>query len=255
MKIRNLCILILIALMITSCAQAKVVEPSKPLLKETNETTTKTPEALTFEIKESEYTLQLKEAKPEEIGGSLISATLLSNAENPKALYEESDVVAIVTVTSIDEIVTYVENLEMFVFPGTYGTVGIVEVISGNLNPGDIVPFIRSGGIVPFEQYKESLYDRRRNDLDKALEEGLKPPKFVKQYLNEDIDIELGKTYLAYLVKRTDPRDESRVMYGIIGFMGGLREAKLDPNSKSNTQVFNNFTQEWENLNSIIPVE
>lgn len=75
-------------------------------------------------------------------------------------------------------------------------------------------------------------------------------PDKVQIQIEDDIDIEEGKTYLVFL--KNDTTYSTQTGYGMIGFAGGLREAKTKQGDNSNTQVFNNFTKQWENLTDVI---
>ena len=71
--------------------------------------------------------------------------------------------------------------------------------------------------------------------------------KKTRYTTNEDIKLELGKTYLAYMV----PRGGEDGAYVIICAQGGLREARSGMDEEW-AEVLNNFTGEWERLSDVV---
>ena len=76
--------------------------------------------------------------------------------------------------------------------------------------------------------------------------------EYMNMRVNKDIDIEEGKTYLAYLTY-----NEKNKAYEIIGLEIGLREVQIPQESEyvsvtnldfEKTNILNNETQEYENL-------
>ncbi len=161
-----------------------------------------------------------------------------------------SDVV-LVTILSIDGGATKNEYTDEYVYPYTYGRLVVHEVYKGNLSIGDEIIYTRTGGIVSVDDYYASLHDAQR---EKIMSEGGIKQAYVKIMFDNDISIEVGKTYLVYLGDDTMAYPPIKDSYIIQGFQGGMRKIQdsVERSTSENRQVFNNYTQSWENLDHIV---
>lgn len=177
------------------------------------------------------------------------SAELSFDNSNPNAMIDKSSAVAIVTIKSIDGASNYGSGIEQYVYPYTYGEMEVVQTLAGDIPEGSTVKFSRLGGIMPFDEYLKGLSESEQTKITSLNTKR----KDVKIAFEGDIDIEVGKTYLAYLVESTVHHAEPGA-YEIIGFEGGLREIQTTGgySANSNIKVLNNFTGEWENLSDIV---
>lgn len=156
-------------------------------------------------------------------------------------LEENSSDIIIGKVKSIDGTTNYNEKNKSYTFVSTYGTIQVEGIIKSNskFSLNDTVLFARMGGEITVAEYEKSLEPRQivRQKIDQLTEEE-KKNLYVRMYIENDIEIEAGKTYLMYL-----SYDESTEKYAIIGFENGLREY-----NKNNNTVKNNSTGEFESL-------
>lgn len=175
------------------------------------------------------------------------TAIALSDSQ---ALAMQSTNIALVRIDSLDGANNYSEVTQQYVSPYTYGQMTLLQNIQGELSSGKNYEFYRLGGTLPAEQYYAGTLSAEQNakrlELQAARGES-DEGKYIKDYAMDDVEIEAGKTYLAYLV----PENSYYGMpdtYAIIGFQGGLREARQ---TDGVWQVLNNFTGEWEELESV----
>lgn len=195
-----------------------------------------------------------------------ISSThdLAIDISNPTEMRRVSTYVALVKIDSIDGANNYSEVSQEYVLPYTYGHMTVLENIAGDLSTGESLEFYRLGGTISVDQYYNGLTEVEKERMDFAKEDNaaLASAEYIKETSDGDVDVEAGKTYLVYLV------DESAYYakpgtYVIIGFEGGLREVRTNSGevaTQSTTeamsmQVLNNFTGEWESLNSILSAQ
>ncbi len=158
-----------------------------------------------------------------------------------KVLENASSLIIIGKVLSVDGATNYNENTGKYHYISTYGTLKIEHIIKNdvNVNKNDIIPFSRMGGAITVEQYEKELEPRQiiRQGISQLTEEE-KKNLYVEKYVENDIKIEAGKTYLMYL-----DFSEEKNKYRILGWQYGLREY----NQENNT-IKNNDTNEYEPL-------
>lgn len=176
------------------------------------------------------------------------------HAYTPEFMLDNSEIVALVTVISLDGI-----NMEYGPLGMTYGKLLVNNVLYGNIEEGKVIEYLKPGGIVSMEDYDK--YDfpaavQKRDYLNQK--NGIvidKENTYIRLGLEEDIDLEAGKTYLVYLnyIEEFDK-------YEIIGEGNGLREVNINQVSRvsqqnmdiNNLSIKNNKTGEWENLNTYV---
>ena len=180
--------------------------------------------------------------------------------KDSKQLEKNVDYIAIIRIDSIDgcsrrNLVTDEPVLHIF----TYGKATILNVIKGNLKKEQIT-YHRSGGTLPYLEWLDADIDK-----DKLLEQNPNhkidgvpfEDVVVQEKYPNDIDIEIGKTYLAYITKGT------KTDYIIQGYQFGFREIKeTNSNNYSNEKSYlkslkvkNNTTGKWENLSLIVDIK
>ncbi|MDQ4503167.1 hypothetical protein [Sinomonas sp. ASV322] len=173
----------------------------------------------------------------------------LWDAKDPYYGYKKYPIVARAHIDSIDGGRTYSPISNQYVFPQTVGRMTIREVYKGSINSGDQLNYSRLGGIVTFDDYWSSLNQSQR---DKMLNRngGQKPTakKYVHEKFIDDIDIEVGKEYVVFLIPQS-AKDGTLSEYSISGFQYGLREAK---GTGAVTTVLNNENKTWESLGSFV---
>ena len=140
--------------------------------------------------------------------------------------------------------------------PFTYGSASVLQVIKGSVP--DEVSYIRSGGMMTYDKWVEG---QNNPDKLKALKADSDladiPPEdiLVDCNMENDINIEVGKIYLAFMCRNDSSNFENE--YVIQGFQYGLRELQ-EPNSAAAAQsavelkVKNNMTGAWESIGDIV---
>lgn len=96
-----------------------------------------------------------------------------------------------------------------------------------------------------------TLSEPQRDKFDSTFT-GQAKPEFINIQFSEDIQPELGKTYLVYLIDDTRINSDGYLIYG---FGAGLRE--VEPSRQQSFmdggfKVKNNATSEWENIDDVI---
>ena len=129
--------------------------------------------------------------------------------------------IAIIRVISLDYMDMNVSMLGM-----TFGKALINNSIYGTLKEGDVITYMKPGGYVDMETYNNAQPEAARENRLKVREMyGITTPlseEYANLRVNKDINIEEGKTYLAYLTY-----NEKNKGYEIIGLEIGLREVQI----------------------------
>ncbi len=176
----------------------------------------------------------------------------------PEKMLELSDTVALVTIVSIEGASTEYNNM----FGMTYGKILIENIIAGDKIENDIINYIKPGGILTFANWEktqpQAANEKREYLREQSGTEIDKENTYVRIMLGNDIELETGKTYLAYL-----NYNENFDKYEIIGLGNGLRELNIEQqinevkvqniNSYNNDlKIKDNTTGEWESLDLYI---
>ena len=166
------------------------------------------------------------------------------NLQDPMELLELADEVIIGRVKSVDGCSNYNEWKQTYDSDGiyTFGTIEVLQSVKGDLKEGQVIDYLKMGGIIGKEEYLKGVSDSVKNkkDFDPAK---MKP--FVSSYYADDVRIENGKEYLIYLGNDFEKYMANR--YAIFYLGGGLREVNLEEGS-----ILNNFTGAWEDLDSLL---
>lgn len=171
------------------------------------------------------------------------------NATDPFYGFNEAPIVAEVHIDSIAGGRTFSPISGQIVYPQTFGALTVNQSFKGEIKPGTQLNYSRVGGIVSYDDFWNGLNPEQRNKIQ-YLNGGQKPTdvKFVHKSISDDVDVEVGKDYLALLQSQTS-KDGKSQEYSIIGFQYGLREMK---GTGTNATVLNNETQEWDVLGSVV---
>ncbi len=184
------------------------------------------------------------------------SGEISGNISNPSYVDEVSSDIALITILSIDGGDNFSEQTKEYCYPYTYGKFKVERVYKGNIEAEKEYEYIRAGGIIDYNSYYNSLSENEK-DKNNFLTNGIKPA-YIKMKFEGDIDIEPGKTYLAYL---SNPESgiglfAKKDAYMINCFEGGLREtlnySNVQERDLSEIEVLNNFTGEYEFINDIL---
>lgn len=173
------------------------------------------------------------------------------NIEDSSEIYKAAKYIVIATVESIDGGGNKNLITGEYVYPYTYGTIFIDKVYKGDIEEGSTLNYIRSGGIISYQDWYDSLSQAKKDKHD-YLSKGVNP-KYVKSMFNDDIDIEPGKTYLMYM---EDANSRSNNEYMIAAWQAGLREVSglesMTSDGYSSLKVLNNYTGEYESLDDVL---
>lgn len=178
----------------------------------------------------------------------------LNQEYTPEYMLEKSDIVALVTIVSIDG-----ASMDYSVFGRTFGKMLVNNVFWGDISEGSLVEYLKPGGTVTIEEYdkydipeavekRDYLYQQSGIVIDKEN-------SYLTIKIEDDITIEQGKTYLAYLKYK-----EKYNKYEIVGLQNGLREVNIEQKSRVMSQDYNvnklkiknNNTGDWEALDNYI---
>lgn len=179
--------------------------------------------------------------------GAIQSNLVASGVEyTPKILNEHATDVALVTIKSIDK-----ADMNFFEFvPGTYGKLVVVDHIAGGMKNDQEYQFVKPGGYVTveeFEKHGDPEAISKREQLRENSNEKAKDEQYYNIQLDGDIEIEPGKTYLAYFTY-----NKNKDVYEIIGLGNGLREVKEIGSQRNlsieTVEVKNNATGSYESL-------
>ena len=173
------------------------------------------------------------------------STVQIAKAYTPEDLLELCDCVALITVESIEGASREYSSSTM-----TYGKVIVNNVILGDIKLGDEIEYLKPGGYITVAEYDK--YEDGAEITEKKIGE---ETQYYNTLLNGDIEIEVGKTYLAYL--RYDNNEDK---YEIIGLGNGLREINIPKENVVTSKeydidelkILNNTTKEWESLKEYI---
>ena len=167
-------------------------------------------------------------------------ASILGDITDPEEVFENASHVAVITILSVDGSSNIDQRNGAYIYPYTYGAASIQHVYKGELEEGQEITYVRMGGTIGWEDYLKSLSENERQKVESLSKDN--HPSYVKEVFAHDIDIEAGKTYLAYM----DNEDVSMEgAYAIIGWQGGLREIV-------DGKVKNNFTSEYQEISEIV---
>ena len=172
----------------------------------------------------------------------------------PEVLNEYATDIALVTIKSLDK-----ADMDFFAFvPGTYGNFVVEDTIVGNIEKGKEYQYVKPGGYVTEEEFEKNDDPEaiaKRKQLRKNSKEKINAEQYYNVLLDGDIEIEAGKTYLAYFTYH-----ENKDIYEIIGLGNGLREVEEDVSNGNIIKIKDNSTGSFESLeehieNSIKPYQ
>ena len=183
----------------------------------------------------------------------LLSADILYDLSDTKVMSDISDYIAIVKINSIDGASNINKKTNEYVSTYSYGKASILKMLKGNIDSKEI-NYTRSGGKMLYTDWVkgQASPDKVNNMMRTSKNIDLNKLLVYDKYEN-DIDIEVGKIYLAYMYQ--EPSFNSANEYVIHGFQYGLREISGDTknyNDISKIKVKNNNTLKYEDLSSIV---
>ena len=173
-----------------------------------------------------------------------------------KDLVDSTENIAIVRVISLDSSSAQYDH----VVGNTYGKLMVNTVIKGTTKEEEVIEYAALGGyltIADWEQYQPSAANEKRDFLrQQSGTVSNKNEAYIHLQFENNIDIEEGKTYIAYLNYNSEMGK-----YEIVGFADGLMELSIEKENKNismldvdtkQVKIKNNHTGEYENLESYI---
>lgn len=176
----------------------------------------------------------------------------LNEEYTPQVIGKDADDIVIATVISLDG-----ATADMGLFGMTTGKIVINSNLSGDLEQGQVVEYMKNGGIMKMSDWEKTQPESANNKREYLREQSGSDIDLDNTYINitisDDIEIEEGYTYLMYLRKNEDK-------YEIIGLDVGLRKVNVDYSSRVSAQsldiddleIMNNKTGEFESLQNYI---
>ena len=183
------------------------------------------------------------------------TTALFRTSYTPEYMIENSDVIALVTIITIDGASTEYSSM----FGMTYGSMMINNTIFGNDIKEQVEEYIKPGGRISLEDWEkaqpQAANEKREYLRQQSGSEIDKQNTYLNIVLGNDIELEAGKTYLAYL-----NYSDTFQKYEIIGLGNGLREINIEKKTSvtyqnydiNSLKIKNNDTKEWEDLDTYI---
>lgn len=198
-------------------------------------------------IKTSSYVTD--QIKQKSISSEIIATTI---EYTPEVMYDYASDIALVTILSLDSC-----DMDFFEFvPSTYGKLIVQSSIKGNLTNKEEIQYVKPGGYISAEEYEKYDNEEAINKREQLRGDKSNNDTYYHVLLDDDIQIEEGKTYLAYFTYHKDKN-----VYEIIGLGNGLRETNITKDvglskasdiSIDNVQIKNNHDGQYESLQDYI---
>ena len=209
--------------------------------------------SLSTSSEKSESVLNNKETTEKKVFNVNWKADLSVDLSSSSVITDAFDYISLVRIDSIDGVSNYNSLTGKYVNPYTYGKATILKNIKGNISNNQIT-YRRLGGVMSFDDWlkgdpspEKIMKIREESDLKNISTNNI----MVSSKVDGDIDIEVGKTYVVFLMR--DDKINKENEYFIDGLQYGLRE--VQQSNISNLKVKNNVTGEWEKLSSVINLD
>lgn len=182
----------------------------------------------------------------------------LYNFADTNVLAEQSDYIAFIKVDAVLGVsnINKITN-EYISTPYIYGKATVLKTLKGELG-GEKINFCRDGGQLPYEEWIKGDVDPEKLKSVRAesgMSEISEKDIVVDYRIKDDIEIEEGKTYLAFMFHNPDFNEQNE--YVIHGYQFGLRETEVEQDvskqSVDSILIKNNNTGNWESLSSVLP--
>ena len=127
---------------------------------------------------------------------------------NNKILAEHSDLVVIGKVTNLEDATNYNPAKNSYGKARTPGTLEVLQVLKADEKANmKEVEFLDVGGLISYEEYEKSLLPAQKAKRDYLMQQNgieTRSNVFVKQQVENQLEIEEGKTYVMYLEYNSD---------------------------------------------------
>lgn len=167
--------------------------------------------------------------------------------KDPYYFFKTSSIAALVRVDSIDGGRNFNPVSDQYVYPETIGKMTVLEVYKGDIKAEQQLTYVRMGATLAYDEYLKGLSKAEVSKIN-YLNKNKEHKKYIKIQFADDIDIEVGKSYVVFLDPRVH-KTEGQVEYVMNGMQYGLRELK---GSGHEATALNNETKEWESISSFV---
>lgn len=194
----------------------------------------------------------LEESDEKQIYNEYYSPLLAVDYSKKSNLNKDSDYIAIVKIDSLES-----DNWDsinkQYVAVYSKGVATVINVLKGNLP--NVINYKRLGGKIGYEEWIQGDVDRKK--MEGVIGVPSNPKKvIINSKKAEDIDLEVGKTYLVFMKHYSCCNMENE--YSIIAYEHGTRELQQSDISTYSLQnvadlkVKNNVTGEWQNISEVV---
>ena len=168
------------------------------------------------------------------------------NINDPSYFYKNSRIVAKIKIESIDGARNINLKTKEPIRARTLGSFTVLDIYKGDIKKGEKLLYSRLGAIMKFEEYIKGTERQAAEKIMNLRRKERIQKEYIKDVFIGDIDVEVGKTYLAYLdVDNTD----NVVRYSILWMQYGLREIKTE---NGQDLILNNETKKLEKMDMIL---
>ena len=169
------------------------------------------------------------------------------NFSDNSVLADFSDLIVIGKVTNLDEATNYNPKTQKYSKARTPGNLEILEVLkSDGSKLLKSIDFLDVGGTLSYNEYEKSLLPAQKAKREYLMQQnGISTKRnniYVKQSVENQLDLEEGKTYIMYL-----KYDENFEKYTVVNQPYGVKE--YNTNTK---QILNHVTNTIENINEMM---
>ena len=169
------------------------------------------------------------------------------NFADNSVLADFSDLIVIGKVTNLDEATNYNPKTQKYSKARTPGNLEILEVLkSDGSKLLKSIDFLDVGGTLRYNEYEKSLLPAQKAKREYLMQQnGISTKRnniYVKQSVENQLDLEEGKTYIMYL-----KYDENFEKYMVVNQPYGVKE--YNTNTK---QILNHVTNTIENINEMM---
>lgn len=198
---------------------------------------------LNIENKKTEYANNLEEPY---IINEVSYVDTLYDFSKEDVLMGESDLVVIGKVTNIGKASNYNPITQKYSRARTPVELEVIKTIKSNTdNSLDKVELLDVGGTISYSDYEKSLLPAQKAKRDYLMQQsGIQKISnlFVNESIKDQLELEVGKTYIMYLYFDTDFQK-----YMVVNQPYGIKEY-----DETTHEIFNHVTKEVEKLEDLM---
>lgn len=196
----------------------------------------------------------IENVKMEEINEEPIVFTEVSHYDtlydfsDSKVLAEHSDLVVIGKITNLGNATNYNPKTNIYGKACTPGNLEVMQVIKSNTNESlQSVDFMDIGGLIRYSDYEKSLLPAQKAKRDYLMQQSgisklSRSNVYVKQEVENQLELEEGKTYIMYLYYNEDYE-----CYMVVSQPYGIKEY-----NEKNQEIINHVTNKIEKLSELM---